>query len=639
MNLFKKIEKEIHRIIQQKIDGGIYPAGLQFAKVEVTPPREAAHGDMATNAALIIAPQVGKNPKVIAEDLINSLPIRGWAGVGANGNDGAQQAPHLTSPLLGEEYIVKAEVAGPGFINLTLDHSVWQEAMLDILKEGRDYGNSNVGKGQRINVEYVSVNPTGPMHVGHARYIYGDALATLLIKAGYAVTREYYINDAGAQVDKVADSVFLRYREACGETIGEIPEGLYPGDYLVPVGEALLKAHGKGLLIQSREQWLPLVRDFSIESMMNLIKSDLAALGIHHDVFTSERALTAAGKVEAAIAGLEAKGLIYQGVLEAPKGKAPDDWEAREQTLFRSTQFGDDCDRAVKKSDGSWTYFAPDIAYQLDKINRGFDKLIMLLGIDHGGYVKRLQAAVKALSGGKVSLDVKLCQLVKFMRGGEPLKMSKRAGTFVTVREVVDEVGKDVFRFIMLTRKNDVPLDFDFAKVTEQSKDNPVFYVQYAHARAHSIMRRAAEELPEALELSSPSPLEGEGGERGNYPQAHVLKESPHPNPPPPGGREILLRLNRPEELALIRLMCNWPRLVESAALGLEPHRIAFYLQELAAAFHGFWNLGNDDLGLRFIIKSDIELSAARIALARAVSLVIASGLMVLGVEPVEEMR
>jgi len=579
MNLFKKIEAEIHRIIQKKIGDGAYPSALNFAKVEAAPPREAAHGDMATNAALILAPQLSKKPKEVAEELLPAI-----------------------SAIPG---IAKAEVAGPGFINLTLENEIWQESLLDILREGIAYGDSDTGQGQRINIEFVSANPTGPMHVGHARYIYGDALSSLLTKAGYAVTREYYINDAGSQIEKLADSAYLRYREACGETIGDIPEGLYPGDYLVPVGQMLQQKHGSDLLGQSREQWFPIVRRTALDMMMDLIKSDLDLLGIHFDIFTSEQEIRDAGKVDEAVKLLEDKGLIYTGVLEPPKGKpVPEDWEPRPQLLFRSTQFGDDADRALKKSDGSWAYLTPDIAYELDKIQRGYDKLIMLLGFDHGGYVKRLKAGVAALSDGKVDLEIKLCNLVKFMRDGEPLKMSKRAGTFVTVREVVEEVGKGVFRFIMLTRKNDMPLDFDFAKVMEQSKDNPVFYVQYAHARAHSIMRRAKEEMPEALS-SDPA----------------------------------LARLSHPQELALIRLMCNWPRLVESAALGLEPHRVAFYLQELAAAFHGFWNQGNDDLGLRFLIKSDIELSAARIALAKAVSLVIASGLAVLGVEPMEEMR
>jgi arginyl-tRNA synthetase len=584
MNIFRKIEREIHLIVSQLKSEGKLPQQVVTDKVEATPPRDAAHGDIATNAAMVIAAQISRNPREVAAILAEEL--KNLAGV------------------------IQADIAGPGFINLTLTPSIWQESVIDILEHGRGYGNCDIGTGKRVNIEYVSANPTGPMHVGHGRgAVYGDALATLLMKAGYEVTKEYYINDAGAQVDKVADSVFLRYREACGETIGDIPEGLYPGEYLVAVGEGLRNQHGKKLLSLPREEWLPLVRDFSLEAIMIMIREDLAALGIHHDVFSSERAITAAGKVDAAISELSGRGLIYTGVLEPPKGKAPEDWEPREQTLFKATDFGDDCDRPVKKSDGSWTYFAPDIAYHYDKCKRGFTKLIDVFGADHGGYVKRLKAVVQALSGGQVELEVKLCQLVKFLRNGEPAKMSKRAGTFVTVREVVDEVGKDVFRFIMLTRKNDVPLDFDFAKVMEQSKDNPVFYVQYAHARAHSVIRNAVAELPEAVR-SSKAP-------------------TPH----------LLTRLSHPAELALIRMMCNWPRLVESSAQGLEPHRVAFYLHDLAGAFHGFWNLGNDDLGLRFLVKHDIELTAARIALARAVSQVIASGLLVLGVEPVEEMR
>jgi arginyl-tRNA synthetase len=584
MNIFKQIEKELHLIIEQMKSAGKLPSEVVSDKVEATPPRDASHGDIATNAAMVIAAQAGKNPREIATLLAEE--IKNLAGIS------------------------KVEIAGPGFINLTLAPSIWQEAVADILENGRGYGNSEIGRGKKVNVEYVSANPTGPMHVGHGRgAVFGDALATLLLKANYNVTKEYYINDAGAQVDKVADSAYLRYREACGEAIGEIPEGLYPGEYLVPIGQALARIHGKKLLDQPREQWLPLVRDYALEAIMELIKSDLAALGIVHDIFTSERALTQAGKVEAALAQLEKKGLIYTGVLEPPKGKTPDDWEPRPQVLFRSTQFGDDVDRAVKKSDGSWTYFAPDIAYHFDKCQRGFDLLIDIFGADHGGYVKRLKSAVSALSDGKVTLEVKLMQMIKLLRGGEPAKMSKRAGNFVTVREVIDEVGSGVFRFIMLTRKNDAPLDFDFAKVMEQSKDNPVFYVQYAHARTRSVMRNTASEMPDAFKLA----------------------QSPTPH--------MLTRLSHPQELALIRLMCGWPRMVESAALALEPHRIAFYLHDLAAAFHGLWTLGNDDLTLRFLIKDDIELTAARIALAHAVSVVIASGLMVLGVEPMEEMR
>lgn len=584
MNIFKQIENNVKTIITQLQSENLLPESLVTDKVEATPTRDVAHGDVATNVAMVLAAQLGKNPKEIASMFVGRL--------------------HTV------EGIIKAEIAGAGFINMTLAPSVWQTSVLDILSEGRGYGNSDIGSGKKVNIEYVSANPTGPMHVGHGRgAVFGDALTTLLIKAGYNVTREYYINDAGAQIDKLAESVFLRYREVCGEKIDSIPEGLYPGEYLIPIAEALHEIHDRELLARDRLEWLPIVKNYTIEAVMEMIKADLAVIGIAHDVFTSERAITEAKEVEEAIALLSKKGLIYEGVLEPPKGKMPEDWEPRPQTLFKSTEFGDDCDRPVKKSDGSWTYFAPDIAYHYDKCRRGFDWIINVFGADHGGYVKRIKAAVSALSDNKVMVDVKLCQLVKFLRDGMPAKMSKRAGTFVTVREVVDEVGKDVFRFIMLTRKNDAPLDFDFAKVTEQSKDNPVFYVQYAHARTRSIRRNIATEMPEAMRLA----------------------QSP--------DTKLLARLSHPQELALIRLMCSFPRAVESAAAALEPHRIAFYLHDLAAMFHALWNQGNSDADLRFIVKNDIELTAARAALAHALSFVIASGLMILGVEPVEEMR
>ncbi len=584
MNIFKKIEKDVKEVLAQLQSENLLPDSINTDKIDATPPRDPAHGDVATNVAMVIAAQIGKNPKEVATIFADRL--KSLSGID------------------------KVEIAGAGFINMTLSPAVWQGAVTSIIKEGRGYGNSNVGHGRKVNVEYVSANPTGPMHVGHGRgAVFGDALATLLIKAGYDVTKEYYINDAGAQVDKLADSVFVRYRQACGEEFSGIPEGLYPGEYLIPIAEALYQIHGKSLLSKDRAEWLPEVRDYTIQAIMEIIKEDLAVIGIKHDVFTSERAITNAGEVDDAMRLLTQKGLLYEGILEPPKGKIPDDWEPRPQTLFKSTQFGDDCDRPVKKSDGSWTYFAPDIAYHYDKCKRRFDWLINIFGADHGGYIKRLKAAVSALSDNKVDIDIKLCQLVKFLRGGEPAKMSKRAGTFVTVREVVDEVGKDVFRFIMLTRKNDAPLDFELGYLTEQSKDNPVFYVQYAHARTRSIIRNAGVDMPQAVSLAK-TPT-----------------------------KEILSRLDSPQELALIRMMCGWPRMVESAAAALEPHRIAFYLHDLAAAFHGFWNQGNSDADLRFIIKDDIELTAARVALAQALSFVIASGLMVLGVEPVEEMR
>ncbi len=583
MNIYKKIENEVKAAIAQLQAESLLPEASSD-KVEATPTRDQSHGDVATNAAMVLAAPTGKNPKEIAALLVAKLKAHPG--------------------------IEKVEIAGAGFVNMTLSPGVWQSAVLDIITEGRGYGNSNIGDGKRVNVEYVSANPTGPMHVGHGRgAVFGDALSTLLIKAGYDVTREYYINDAGAQVDKLADSVFLRYGVVCGNEFTGIPEGMYPGEYLIPIAEALYSIYGKTLLTKNRAEWLPIVRDYTLGAVMEIIKEDLALIGITHDVFSSERAITNAGEVEAAMRALDDKGLIYEGVLEPPKGKTPDDWEPRPQTLFKSTQFGDDCDRPVKKSDGSWTYFAPDIAYHYDKCKRGFEWIINIFGADHGGYVKRIKAAVAALSDNKVKIDIKLCQLVKFLRDGEPAKMSKRAGTFVTVREVVEEVGRDVFRFIMLTRKNDAPLDFDFAKVTEQSKDNPVFYVQYAHARARSIRRNASIEMPTAMAMAKTA------------------------------NAELLSLLSHPQELALIRLMCNWPRIVESSAISLEPHRIAFYLQDLAAAFHGLWNQGNGDAGLRFILKDDVNLTAARVALAHALSFVIASGLMVLGVEPVEEMR
>jgi arginyl-tRNA synthetase len=487
-------------------------------------------------------------------------------------------------------------------LNFRFDAGYWQQVVPAILAQKAHFGDSSLGKGTKINVEYVSANPTGPLHVGHARgAVFGDALSLLLHKAGYDVTKEYYINDAGSQVDTLARSLHLRYREALGETIGEIPAGMYPGDYLIPPAQALAKEMGDKYAKLPESEWLVPLRRYAVTKMMDMIRDDLALLNIRHDVFTSEFEITQAGKVDAALALLEKKGLIYHGVLEAPKGKTPDDWEPRPQTLFRSTDFGDDVDRALKKSDGSWTYFAPDIALHLDKIERGHTVLVNVWGADHGGYVKRMQAAVKALSDGQVPVTVKLCQLVKFLRGGEPAKMSKRAGTFVTAREVVEEVGSGVFRFIMLTRKNDAPLDFDFEKVMEQSKDNPVFYVQYAHARCKSVLRNAKEQ-----------------GKTGQ-------------------GGDVSL-LSHAAEIELIKKLAYFPVVVEQAAQAYEPHRIAFYLHELAAEFHAFWNQGNTNESLRFIV-SDEKLTAARLVLVDAVAMTIATGLSVLGVEPVEEMR
>ncbi|MDE1174468.1 MAG: arginine--tRNA ligase [Parvibaculaceae bacterium] len=582
MNVFNYFEVQIIAVLEALTREGKLPQGLDFTRVTVEPPRDANHGDLSTNAAMVLAKPAALAPRAIAEMLAERL-----------------------RPL---ESVTEVSIAGPGFINLRLDDAFWCARIADVLAAGPRYGESTAGQGLRTNVEYVSANPTGPMHVGHCRgAVFGDALASLLVKAGYDVTREYYINDAGGQVDVLARSAYLRYREALGETIS-IPEGLYPGDYLVPVGERLKAEHGDRLLSLDEAEWLPIARDTAIDAMMALIREDLAALGIAHDVFFSERTLHASGRVEETLEALKAKGLIYQGVLAPPKGKLPDDWEERPQTLFRSTDFGDDVDRALKKSDGSWTYFAADIAYHRDKYLRGFRNQIDVWGADHSGYITRMQSAVKAISDGNAALDVKICQLVKLFRRGEPVRMSKRSGSFVTLRDVVDEVGRDVVRFMMLMRKNDAPLDFDFAKVTEQSKDNPVFYVQYAHARIQSVLRNAGKDLGEEL---TPALLAGAG----------------------------LSGLRDEAELALIKWLAAFPRQVELGAEAHEPHRIAFYLYDLASMFHSLWNKGKDDPALRFIIADDRPLTLARLALISAVGHVIASGLAILGVEPAQEMR
>jgi arginyl-tRNA synthetase len=583
MNLFKHFRDQIITIVGRLAAAGSLPADLDTGKVTAEPPREAAHGDVATNAAMVLSKAAGLKPRDLAEML--AAELRKVADVTA------------------------VDIAGPGFINLRLADSFWAARLADILVAGAAYGDGE-SKNHRVNVEYVSANPTGPMHIGHARgAVVGDALASLLGKAGFDVVREYYINDAGSQVDVLARSVHLRYREALGEEIGEIPEGLYPGDYLKPAGAALAQDLGGKFKDTPEPEWLPTFRQYAIDAMMVMIREDLAALGVRHDVFTSERQLVEGGKVDAALAFLEQRGEVYTGVLEPPKGKVLDDWEPRPQVLFRATAFGDDVDRPLRKSDGSWTYFASDIAYHLDKYRRGFSDMIDIWGADHGGYVKRMQAAVKAVSEDKGSLDVKLCQMVNLLKGGQPFKMSKRAGTFVTLRDLVESVGKDVVRFIMLTRKNDAHLDFDLDKVLEQSRDNPVFYVQYAHARCHSVLRHGTGLWPE-LDISGPA-LSG----------------------------AALARLTDPAELGLIKLLAGWPRLVESAAEAHEPHRVAFYLTELAAGFHGLWNKGKDDVQLRFLLEDDRELSTARLGLLRAVATVIASGLFIFGVEPVEEMR
>lgn len=584
MNVFHHFRDRVLAAVAGLQAAGRLPADLDLSRIVVEPPRDPAHGDLSSNAAMVLAKPARANPRQIAD--------------------------MLAEALRGGPDVVAVEIANPGFLNLRLEPGFWRERIRDVLRQGVAYGDSTMGQGHAVNVEYVSANPTGPMHIGHARgAVVGDALAALLEKAGYAVTREYYINDAGGQVDVLAASAHLRYREALGEEIGPIPEGLYPGDYLRAVGEELARRDGDRWLDVPEGEWLPAIRRHAIDAMMAMIRDDLAALGVRHDVFTSERSLVDAGAIERALEVLEGKGLLYTGVLEAPKGKLPDDWEPRPQTLFRATASGDDVDRPLRKSDGSWTYFAADIAYHLDKYRRGFATQIDVWGADHGGYVKRMQSAVTAVTGGVASLDVKICQLVNLLDGGEPVKMSKRAGTFVTLREVVDAVGRDVVRFIMLTRKNTETLDFDLVKVREQSKDNPVFYVQYAHARAHSVLRHARETMP-AADLS-PDSLSGVD----------------------------LSGISDPAELALVRMMAQWPRIVESAAEAHEPHRIAFFLYDLASSYHMLWNKGKDDASLRFLVRDDENLTLARLALVQAFALVIAAGLRVFGVEPVEEMR
>jgi arginyl-tRNA synthetase len=589
-NIFAAVLDKVHAACRALVADGLLPAGIDQSRVQVEPPREAAHGDVATNAAMVLAKDAGKPPRALAQALADKL---------------AQ-----------DELVAKVEVAGPGFINLTLKPSAWFDALRAVLRAGESYGRSTVGAGVPVNVEYVSANPTGPMHVGHCRgAVFGDALANLLSAAGFEVTREYYINDAGAQVDVLARSAYLRYREALGEDIGEIPDGLYPGDYLKPVGAVLAAEHGHSLLNFPEDRWLPLVRERAIAMMMDAIRADLAALNVRHKVFFSERSLIEGDRdvVADTIEELRRRGYVYEGRLPPPKGAPVEDWEDREQTLFRSTEFGDDVDRPLKKSDGTYTYFASDIAYHKSKIDRGFPSMIDVWGADHGGYVKRMQAAVRAVSGGKGELDVKIVQLVKLLRAGEPIKMSKRSGEFVTLAEVVSEVGRDAVRFMMLFRKNDAVLDFDLAKVIEQSRDNPVFYVQYGHARAQSVFRNARELLPDL-------PADAAG-------RARMLAEVP------------LERLDDEGELALMRRLALYPRLVEAAAVAHEPHRISFYLYDLASEFHAQWNRGNDASYLRFIIPNDRQITTTRLALVQGVVTVLASGLGLLGVEAPDEMR
>jgi arginyl-tRNA synthetase len=586
-NIFAEMLTRIRSASDELIAAGALPAGIDLSRVTVEPPRDPAHGDMATNVAMVLAKDAGKKPRELADA--------------------------YAAKLRADDLVAKVEIAGPGFINLTLKPAAWINALRRAVQLGREFGRSGAGRDTPVNVEYVSANPTGPMHVGHGRgAVFGDALANLLDFTGFKVTREYYVNDAGAQVDVLARSAYLRYREALGESVGAIPEGLYPGEYLKPVGAALATEFGDALTKQSESEWLPVVRAKGIDMMMAVVRADLAALNISHEVFYSERSLIH-GKVDrvaTTIAWLRKRGHVYEGRLPPPKGAPVEDWEDREQTLFRSIAFGDDVDRPLKKSDGSYTYFASDIAYHADKIGRGFRTLIDVWGADHGGYVKRMKAAVAALSDGKAELDVKLVQLVRLLRGGEPVKMSKRAGEFVTLRDVIDEVGRDAVRFMMLFRKNDAVLDFDLAKVIEQSRDNPVFYVQYGHARGQSVFRNAREAFPDL-----PADLTN-------------LVETAN-----------LERLSDPAELALMRQIALYPRVIEAASAAHEPHRIAFYLFDLASEFHALWTLGNASPHLRFIIHNDRQMTSARLVLVQGVVRVLASGLALLGVGAPNEMR
>ena len=592
-NIFAELLLRVRSANDALIAAGALPAGIDQSRVAVEPPREASHGDIATNAAMVLAKDAGKKPRELAEAIANKLRA--------------------------DALVAKADVAGPGFINLTLKPAAWIEALRSAIRLGADYGRSDIGGDAPVNVEYVSANPTGPMHVGHGRgAVFGDALANLVAYTGFKVTREYYVNDAGAQVDALARSAYLRYREALGEDIGVIPEGLYPGDYLKPVGALIAKTFGEALKNAPEELTLDTVRGIALAHMMIAIRNDLAALGISQDRFFYERTLmfqeelgaNSIDHVARTIDWLRQRGHVYEGRLPPPKGAPVEDWEDREQTLFRSTAFGDDVDRPLMKSDGSYTYFASDIAYHADKINRGFRSLIDVWGADHAGYIKRMQAAVNALSDGKAELDVKVIQLVKLMRGGAPVTMSKRAGEFVTLREVVEEVGPDAVRFMMLFRKNDAVLEFDLAKVLEQSRDNPVFYVQYGHARAQSVFRNARAAFPDL--------------------PANLVDLA---------ATADLTALSDAAELSLIRRIALYPRIVEAAALAHEPHRIAFYLFDLASEFHALWTQGNASPHLRFIIQNDRQITQARLVLVQGVATVLASGLKLLGVAAPDEMR
>ena len=580
MNLFTHVREILIDILHDLSTQGILPADTDFSQITVEPPKDSRHGDMATNAAMVLSKSVQTKPRELAKIISESLSQN--------------------------EIVSSVDIAGPGFINISLSELCWHSLLSRVLLNGINFGRSNIGSSKKVNVEFVSANPTGPLHVGHTRgAVFGDALASLLSYSGYEVTREYYINDGGAQVDVLARSVFLRYQEAFGKEV-VFEDGTYPGDYLIPIALKLKDKVGDAYLQKSEDKWLPEFRDYAVQAMMDLIKSDLDLLGIEMDTYFSEKSLYDSGQIEAALDRLKNNGLIYKGILEPPKGKKTEDWEPREQTLFKSTLHGDDVDRPVLKSDGTWTYFAPDIAYHFDKITRGFDLLIDIFGADHGGYVKRMKAAVSALSNGEIPLDVKLCQLVKLYQNGEPFKMSKRAGNFVMLRDLVEEVGPDVTRFVMLTRKNDAALDFDFQKVLEQSRENPVFYVQYAHARIKSVIRKA-EELD--IDISD-----------------RDLSET------------NLTGLTHSSELSLIKKIAEWPRLVEVAARLYEPHRIAFYLFDLSSQLHAHWSKGSDNPDLRFLHNDNLVKTQSKIALARAVSIVISSGLAILGVKPVEKM-
>ncbi len=583
MDIFADFSIRVANAIEQSFGGEKLPKTL-LDRIVVEPPRDSSHGDLSTNAAMVIAKPLGKNPREIAAKIVEFFEQ--------------------------DEDVKSVEIAGPGFINIRLKSHVWHQVLASILELGSEYGRSDIGKGEKVNIEYVSANPTGPMHVGHTRgAVFGDALASLMQFVNYNVTREYYVNDAGGQVDVLAKSAFLRYREALGEDIGKIPEGLYPGDYLVPVGQALVSEFGKTLLDMPEKQWLELVKSQVLDAMLDLIKQDLAKLNIEHEIFFSEKTLHGKnGEIANTIKWLEEQDLVYQGKLEPPKGKTPEDWEDREQTLFRASNFGDDTDRALVKSDGSYTYFASDIAYHREKYIRGFNHQIVVLGADHSGYIKRLKAAVKAISDGEADVDVRICQLVRLLRNGQQIKMSKRSGELVTLAEVVDEVGSDAVRFMLLFRRNDVPLDFDFALVKEQTRDNPVFYVQYAHARACSIFRTAKKELPD-MDISE-----------------DALKKA-----------DISLA-SSPEELELISIIAQYPRLIAIAAKAHEPHKIAFYIHEVAKGLHKFWAKGKENPNLRFVNANSLNVTLTRLALVHAVNVVLKSGLAILGVNAPEKL-